>query len=129
MEHIMSDNEKEVNKDNNPYILVSKKMLWDKSISPKAKGFLVQCLFLEGPHTSIDKISKQINVSRHSSYTICKELQEAGYLIATHRLISKGIRKNAKQPIYVFFDHHPTQQEVDIELAEVNRLLSLVEVE
>lgn len=113
----------------NPYVMISKKMLNDKNLSAKAKGFLIQCLSLEGPHTSIDKISKQIGVSRGASYKICKELSESRYLIATHRITSKGMRKNTRQPVYVFFDHIPSQQEIDTELAEADQVLRLLEVE
>ena len=75
----------------NPYVMISKKMLRDQSISPKAKGLL--CFMLSLPDDWImrpKQVAKAMAISPDQVYTILKELIPSGYAVRTRVKNSKG---------------------------------------
>lgn len=74
-----------------PFVMISKELLLDRTISPKAKGIL--CFMLAKPadwKTYTTSLMKELNVGKDYIYSAFKELESAGYLIRTPQQDEKG---------------------------------------
>lgn len=99
----MTDNEIEVKSESkatiqrgkhnkeNPYVIISKKILWDKCLSPKAKGVLCFLLSLpENWQAHPSHLAECLAVSKDQIYTVLKELIKTGYATRTRLKGEKG---------------------------------------
>lgn len=86
----------------NPYVLISRKMLRDPSISPKAKGVLCFLLSLPDNWKAHPKhVAMSLGVSKDQIYTVLKELIAKGYATRTE---SKGERGRFSVVLYEFYE-------------------------
>lgn len=95
----------------NPYAQISRKMIRDKSLSPKAKGVL--CFLLSLPEnwdTHPRQLADSLGVSKDQIYTVLKELIKTRYAI---KIESKGEKGRFKSVTYHFFEE---KQEVTSEI-------------
>ena len=86
----------------NPYVMISRKMLRDPSISPKAKGVL--CFLLSLPDNwkaHPRQLAESLGVSKDQIYTILKELISIGYATRTE---SKGEHGRFGYVVYEFYE-------------------------
>lgn len=75
----------------NPYVMISKKMLRDDSISPKSKGVLCYLLSLpDNWKAHPQHIADSLGVSKDQIYTVLKELIKTGYATRTESKGEKG---------------------------------------
>jgi hypothetical protein len=86
----------------NPYVLISRKMLRDPSISPKAKGTLCYLLSLPDNWKAHPRhVAMAMGVGKDQIYNILKELIIAGYATKTESKDEKG---KYKYVLYEFYE-------------------------
>lgn len=86
----------------NPYVMISRKMLRDPSISPKAKGTLCYLLSLpDNWKAHPRKVAECMGVGKDQIYSILKELIIAGYATKTE---SKGEKGKFGHVLYEFYE-------------------------
>lgn len=93
----------------NPYVMISKKMLRDKELSPKAKGVL--CYLLSLPDTwqvHPRQLAKSLGVGKNQIYSILKQLFSAGY--ATKKEI-KDEKGRFGSVLYEFYEEKLPESE------------------
>jgi hypothetical protein len=86
----------------NPYVQISRKMLRDTTISPKAKGVL--CFLLSLPdnwQAHPRHLAMSLGVGKDQIYSILKELIQAGYATRTE---SKGEKGKFGNVLYEFYE-------------------------
>lgn len=86
----------------NPFVMISKNMLRDPSLSPKSKGVL--CYLLSLPDdwkANPSHLSKVLGISRNTVYSILKELINLGYAKRTE---SKAENGQFQSVTYEFFE-------------------------
>lgn len=86
----------------NPYVMISRKMLRDPNISPKSKGVLCFLLSLPDNWKAHPKhVAMSLGVSKDQIYTVLKELISEGYATRTE---SKGERGRFGHVLYEFYE-------------------------
>lgn len=86
----------------NPYVMISKKMLRDPSISPKAKGILCYLLSLPDTwQTHPRQVASALGVGKDQVYAALNELLKEGYAIKRE---SKGEKGRFGHVIYEFYE-------------------------
>lgn len=76
----------------NPYVMISKKMLSDTELSPKAKGVLCYLLSMcDNWTTHPRQIAQALGVGKDQIYTVLRELLKTGYAYKTPSQNSSGI--------------------------------------
>jgi hypothetical protein len=86
----------------NPYVLISRKMLRDPSISPKAKGTLCYLLLLPDNWKAHPRhVAMAMGVGKDQIYNILKELIIAGYATKTESKDEKGKYRHV---LYEFYE-------------------------
>lgn len=75
----------------NPYVMISKKMLQDKELSPKAKGVLCYLFSLPDTWKTYPRqIADAMGVGKDQIYTVLNELLKTGYAFKTVVKLEKG---------------------------------------
>ena len=84
-----------------PYVQISRKMLRDPSLSPKAKGVLCYLLSLPNNWKAHPKhVAMSMGVSKDQIYTVLKELIAEGYATRTESKGEKGKFGNVRYDFY-----------------------------
>jgi DNA-binding transcriptional regulator GbsR (MarR family) len=113
-EQIMTQDQKEVKSESkatiqrgkhnkeNPYVVISKKMFWDKALSPKTKGVLGFLLTLpENWKAHPSHLADCLGVGKDQIYSSLKEMIKAGYATRTKL---KGEKGQYGVTVYEFFE-------------------------
>lgn len=102
----------------NPYVLISRKMLRDTSISPKAKGVLCYLLSLPDNWKAHPRhVAMALGVGKEQIYNILKELLNAGYATRTE---SKGEKGQFGFVLYEFYEDKLESPQIDKEKTTVS---------
>lgn len=92
-----------------PYVMISKEMLRDKDLSPKAKGFL--CYLLSLPDTwkiYPRQLASELGIGRDQVYSVLSELLRVGYAYKTETRVENG---RFSTVVYEFYeDRLPEEQ-------------------
>ena len=84
----------------NPYVMISKKMLNDKDLSPKSKGVLCYLLSLpDNWQAHPRQVADALGIGKEQIYTILKELIKTGYALKKE----KEMKREGSGMLYMNF--------------------------
>lgn len=93
----------------NPFVMISKKLLRDISISPRSKGALCYLLSLpDNWKTHPTQVAKALGIGRDQMHSILDELLKNGYATKVKSKVEKGRFSNI---IYEFFEEKLPENE------------------
>jgi len=107
----------------NPFVQLNKTVLFDNSISFKARGFWAYCLgHPNNWHFSVNEISKKTKEGKRVIYSMINELMECGYVLRFQSNCING-QTGFKQVEYVFLEFKIEKDKINDYISEFKKSL------